>query len=1039
MYSTLEKQAPSQYDIPKLTDRILDGNIETFKQNVSDILWWFKTPQDDNVDKDFIHRKNKEKTFYAHIVQDLYFQDLETVPNDRKNYVYKYLRRFLIPIIKQGTKDIYHGREEKTQVEIDEFWISENKMNNDGIVKNEAYAADYIDEKTWELNEKFSSKLSEYYGIYETVVVKRIQYELHSNNIEKLDEENLRNLLINIANEFTFILKAFSDKLTVWEFEKIFLRKDSSNDAEWIIWISKSINAIYDDFRYSKKHVEELIPLSKKQEKKLNPEQKIKREQLKKQIDTKKKIEDEEERRHNDLLEMYKSFIPTALVLDASTVHFNHAKLAENIEKHFEDSFLDIADIFKHWLYSEDMTLDWLEKIRVMLYRFYDNFKTLKQKDKAFSHISLKDFRSHLLNKKKTDNVQVTDILSQEYEYESFQKLCYLMDWVEIESWLSIDKKKIIYKQERNNRLNLLCHEIQIQKQEQNKHIEFIDITQTPLEDLDFDLFNQAWPVNRKKYFLDKVYIRDREKNIIWHNFDKAVDETWEDSEELINFAIYYSEKHKSYKTQEDKVISDLKLVLDQLKSSKINTYKFQENNIYYEQLLVSWFRYNLALKKYWKTNEKIAKILNEEMYGPKELLLNDYWQEISSSNISFRNGWSENKLHNTSIWNIDELIEKYELRFNKRPINLNDEENFSVKNKQERWVKNILMKDISSLYLPNIENWEILKYQDIKNYLNWIEDFSIWLLQRRNLKDTKYDIYRSVFENYWIDANDFDQIWKIRKFLKYAQYILPIAHELSKKSLAEQEAINELYKIVWNDMVTDETYKFEVWEPKDLKRIFEKIIWSYSWDIREMWDLARMRYVWENMDDCYKKMNTMIRSIKTNPKLNNYIVQWIVEDSVWNNSERWPKKTQYRDLKLQFKNDKWILIEVQFIVKEMFEWKEEWLPEDELNEIMIHQNLDLWQDFIDELERRADAEWILIPQFLLTIFEADVTIHKDKFKKYDTKINSDLFYKLHRWSWNKHFKMIMAHLESVVYDRQRWKVIAKQSRKLDEQEEISA
>ena len=59
-----------------------------------------------------------------------------------------------------------------------------------------------------------------------------------------------------------------------------------------------------------------------------------------------------------DLLEMYKSFVPTALVLNKSTVHFNHAKLAENIEKHFEDSFLDIADIFKHWLYSEDMTLD---------------------------------------------------------------------------------------------------------------------------------------------------------------------------------------------------------------------------------------------------------------------------------------------------------------------------------------------------------------------------------------------------------------------------------------------------------------------------------------------------------------------------------------------------------------------------------------------------------------------------------------------------------------------------------------------------------
>ncbi len=498
MLDTLEKQTPSQYKKPDLNDIVLDGNIENIQQKVSDILWWFKTPENDDVDKQHIHRKNKDNAFYAHIVQDLYFQDLESVPNDRKNYVYKYLRRFLIPIIKQGTKDIYHGREEKTQVEIDEFWISENKMNNDGIVKNEAYAADYINKETWELNGKFDKKLAEYYWIYETVLVKRIQYELHWDKLKNLDQENLKNLLINIANEFTFILKAFSDKLTVWEFEKIFLRKDSNNDAEWVIWISKSINAIYDDFRYTKKDAGQLIDLSKNQEKKLTSKEKLSRNELKKQIETKQKIENEEERRHNDLLEMYKSFVPTALVLDKSTVHFNHAKLAENIEKHFEDSFLDIADIFKHWLYSEDMTLDWLEKIRVMLYRFYDNFKTLKQKDKAFSHIKLKDFRTHLLDKKKTDNIQVTDILSQEYEYESFQKLCYLMDWVELESWLSIEQKKALYKQERHNRLDLLCWEIQIQKQEQNKHIEFIDISKTPLEDLDFDLFNQAWPINRK-------------------------------------------------------------------------------------------------------------------------------------------------------------------------------------------------------------------------------------------------------------------------------------------------------------------------------------------------------------------------------------------------------------------------------------------------------------------------------------------------------------------------------------------------------------
>lgn len=1025
----------TQYNKPKLDKSILWKNIDTFKDKVSTILWWFKTVEEDWVTKKHTHRKNKNQKFYSHIVQDLYFQDLETLPNDRKNYIYKYLKRFLVPIIKQWTLWIYNGRVDKTKVDIDEFGIEENGLINDNIHQNKAYVQEYIDENTWELNGKFKDKLDEYYWIYETVLVKRIQYELHE-KLEHLEEATIRNMLINIANEFTFILKAFSDKLTVGEFEKIFLK----NDSVWVVNTCKSISAIYDDFQYTRRPIETLVDLNEEQEIRLTKKQREQRERLQKEIEEKQRIENEEEKRHNDLLEMYKSFVPTALNVDEDYIYFDHTKLAQNIEQHFKDSFLDIADMFKHWLYSEDMSIENLEKIRIILFRYYDNIKTLKRNDKAFPNMQIRDYLNSLLSKKRTDDIQVKDILSQDYEFKSFERLCFLMDGVEQYRWISMDERKRLYKQERYSRLYLLCEEIKWQKIEQNKHIEFLDISETQLENLDFDEFNQAGPINRKKYFLDNVYIRDKQRNIIGHNFDPILDENGKETEDLLNFAIYYSDTHKSYRTQEDNVISDLKKIFMQLESwQKINTYDFQENNIYYEQLLVSWFRYNLALKKYRGTNIDISKILNEEMFGPKELLLSRFDQEISTSNISFRNGGSENKIHNTSIWNIDQLIEKYELRFKKRPINLNDEKHFGIQNYTEVWVKNLLMKDISRLYLPNKEGSEHLEYEEIKEYLDGIEQYSIYLLQRRDVSDERFDQYREIFKDYKISEDDFDQIVKVRKFLRYAQYILPIAHDLSKKSMEEQEAIDELYQLVGSDMIDEETYKFEVWEPKDLKRIFEKIIWSYSWDIREMWDLARMRYIWNSMDDCYEKMNTMIKSIKNNPKLNDYIVQGIVEDSVWNNSERGPKKTQYRDLKLQFKNKKWILIEVQFIVKEMFEWKEEWLTEEELSEIMIHQNLDLWQEFIDELERRADAEWIKIPYFLMSVFDSDVKINKSKLQKYDKKINSDLLYKLHRWSSDKRFKKVMAHIESVVYDRQRWKVIAKQSRKLDNNEELSA
>jgi hypothetical protein len=120
-------------------------------------------------------------------------------------------------------------------------------------------------------------------------------------------------------------------------------------------------------------------------------------------------------------------------------------------------------------------------------------------------------------------------------------------------------------------------------------------------------------------------------------------------------------------------------------------------------------------------------------------------------------------------------------------------------------------MKDISRLYLPNKEGSEHLEYEEIKEYLDGIEQYSIYLLQRRDVSDERFDQYREIFKDYKILEDDFDQIVKVRKFLRYAQYILPIAHDLSKKSMEEQEAIDELYQLVGSDMIDEETYKFEV------------------------------------------------------------------------------------------------------------------------------------------------------------------------------------------------------------------------------------
>lgn len=1012
------------------------NDIEWFKQKVWEILWDFTTFKKDWENFQHIRRVNKDQKFYTHIVKDLYFEDLETIPNERKNYIYKYLRRFLIPVIRRWALWMYNGRNEKSKRIQSQFWIQVNSLINDPIQKNSEYVKEYIDEENLWTNERFDDKINEYFGMYETILAKRIQKELRNlnNNWWNLDQQNIKNLLINIANEFSFIIKAFSDKLSVIEFEEIFLKshkdKNIENSAEATIGICKSITSIYEDFNYQRKPY---LPSN-------NESQDSEYEEKRKNYH--QNVELEEERRYNDLLEMYKYFAPHGLDTSWNEIQFSHTKLANDIKKHFQDCFIDISDIFKHWLYSEEMDQQWLMKVSAELFRFYDNFLTLKAKDKAFSKIELSDFLIDILKKKENDDMQVADVLPQEYEYESFIELCLI--WVNkqtLNKEVDLDESMRI-KEDRELKISKLREKIINRKKQLNKPIVFTDIRNIALEDLDFDVFNTAGPSNRKKYYMDNVYVRNQQSEIIGHNFEPITDEQWNHTNVFNHFVKYYSNKHKSYSTKPEKIIADIQNAFWLFnKKTAVNTYDFQRDNIELEQLLVSWFRYTLAVKKYGTNYDIVHKKLNEEMYGPREVMLNQT-KDIEDCNISFRNGWSENKIHNTSIWEIEDLIERHNLRFRKKPIDLQDEEEFWIKNNKEKWVKNILLKDISTLYIPTPQAWKPLEEKDIETHLNTIEEFSIRLLQRKTVDDEKYSVAREIFEQYGIKYDDLSTVAKIRKFLKFAKNILPIAVELSRKSQEEHEAMKELFSILEQEIWDEDKYLFEIWKPKDLKRIFEKLISSYSGDIREMWDLARMRYVWKTNKDCIKKASKVIETIRNNEKLNKYITQWIAEDSIGNSSERWPKKTQYRDLKLQLKNENWILIEMQFIEKNIFQWKEEWLEQSQLQEYVKKEELNAGIDIYNELERRADAEWIdKLPGFLLSMFTSEIKeyINYDRFIDWNDKTNSDYIYKLHRWSWNKKFKEIMEHIESLVYNKQWWKVISQDSLELDKFDKIAA
>lgn len=995
------------------------------------------------------------------MIQEILKLDINENPNKRNSLIYTYMRRILKPLIKESVIDINSWREETRKAwEFTSYWFKETVVK-DSLEKNQSLVSAYLDtneENNLELNEYFYEKLDEYYQMYETIIIKRIQRDVRlktndGSENKTITKDEFRNITLNVINEFLYVIYAFWDKLNINEFENLFIKEttidhnnsetndwknESSNqnraDVEWVVWMTWWIIEIYNSLEWNE-----------------------------------------------DLLDMYKSFITTWIVTEDGITGYDFTKLAKNIDKHFNDSLIDIADIYKHWYYSEDSSYQDLEKIRKLVDKFMINISVLKEKDLAFSNLNISSIWDEILKHKYWIWESIHSTLKTKHELESFVDL---INYLNDDDLRNLTKSS--YEKLKNNKLTQLHSDITKTKALDNWDFNFEDISDIELENLDYDTYNKAGPDNRKKYFLQKLYTLDENNNIIWNNLPQVSDNFWV----FDDFCEYYSKKNPWFKSNVDQVRITLSSALEVINwDIPINVIEFEKDNISLEQILVSWFRYNLILASSSETDNKIDVVskLHEKLYWPKEkikFLADD--QLINWSNIEFIS-WD---LKNSSIWEVDELIGNWEQRFRKRPIDLNSHEHYwyrkvideeitdrVIKNTpkfkslmkesddnrllQSQWIisidtynekrksislelenlsksnkkNNLLFKDISSLYIPHTKEWW-LETEDYKNHIDLFLELTNLLLQRKEIDTGKFDNQLNILKDNWIQLDDFETIHKLKKFLKYAWYILPLAYELQEKSIKDFKAIKSFKRALKKWMIdnnSESIQDFEIGKPKTLSRIFEKIISSYSWDIREMWDLVRMRYIASDLEDSYNKLIKLITIIKKNHRLNNLIVQWIVEDNIWNNSERWSKETQYRDLKIQLKTNEWNLIEVQFIVKNVFDWKEVGLTEGELLEMYKHKGIELDQDFITELENRATAEWIDIPMFFINLAQESVTYDYDKYDLYN-KLNSDVLYKLWRGTSNKKFKKIIKYLESVVYDQKRWEIISEQTKRfLDE------
>ena len=114
-------------------------------------------------------------------------------------------------------------------------------------------------------------------------------------------------------------------------------------------------------------------------------------------------------------------------------------------------------------------------------------------------------------------------------------------------------------------------------------------------------------------------------------------------------------------------------------------------------------------------------------------------------------------------------------------------------------------------------------------------------------------------------------------------------------------------------------------------------------------------------------------------------------------------------------------------MVNEIYQWKEIWLAENDLSEVFSLNNIYFDQNFITELENRAIIEKVEIPMLFMNRIQSNVITRKTLYQN-KNKVNSDDLYKLWRWSNNKRFSDEIKFLESLIYQVQWWKIIAKQT-----------
>lgn len=662
----------------------------------------------------------------------------------------------------------------------------------------------------------------------------------------------------------------------------------------------------------------------------------------------------------------------------------NKGKIEKYIENSFEKEFKWIANIFNMFFYSSSenrLNKTSLKNFADDLSRFFIEIEELNKNKVAFRSLNPQNLIEDFLSK----NIENIDLW--QVETEMFLKL--IKERESYENILNRSWDKFIEELKQKRKLDFRKKE----KKEIDKELKIWNISHKT--------FEWASPSERSRWFIKQILKLDKNYYITKeHNIPNIENESFED---FIEFITKYYSKHNFDKKDIEfaikKAIDTIENIEDKTDIEKLYT------DIGYELSIVrAWTKFFIINKSKKYNFDAYKKIFNSGSWA-REMILE--WFEFDSWNITI-SPWAK---HN-SIWveNFEELLKDNRKNTERWHLDIEDEQY-----KTSEWIN---FFSIWWLYLPPKRPSSDIDYKFddiIKFQKNSLEKINALLQWKNNIDEDYKNIMREhklIYKNGNINK---PKLWVLRNTIKYAIYVSKKLEKFHKNSKEDQKLLIEMNENLW--------LWLSITEIKSPYRSIQKAMTWYKWDFYKNADIVRARKIDNTFSGSVKSMQHMLNEIR-NSGYNNEIIQVIVWDNTWNPNELGAKPSLYKDMKVHLRTKNGNLIEIQFVCKEINDYKEEWIDiETKFLPIFEESDIKLTIKDYKIFEKTAKERNIKIPKWLQKMIKSDFDFKEDLYSD-ETKVQSDFFYHIRRNHTDEDFDKKFGKIESL-YNIKVWNKIS--------------